>query len=87
MLNPVLKGVLEDMRSKANGVGVEIPRGLLTEIQQEARERHRTQVQEMVCNLNQEVGVWPAAEDYNEIYSLTQKVTLSHSESGLLFRC
>ena len=25
-------------------------------------------------NLNQEVRVWPAAEDFNEIYSLTQKM-------------
>jgi hypothetical protein len=74
MLSPVLNSVLEDMRSKANGVGVEVPRRLLTEIQQEARERHRTQVQEMIRNLNQEVGVWPAAEDYSEIYSLAQKM-------------
>ena len=76
MLSPILKSVLEDMRSKANGVGVEIPRSLLTEIQHEARERHRTQVQEIVRNLNQEleVGVWPAAEDFSEIYSLTQKM-------------
>ena len=74
MLGPVLKSILEDMKSKANGVGVEVPRRLLTEIQQEARERHQTQVREMIRNLNQEMGVWPAAEDYSEIYSLTQKM-------------
>ena len=74
MLGAVVRSVMEDMRGKANGVGVEVPRRLLTEIQQDARERQQTQIREVIRNLDQEVGVWPAADDYNEVYSLTQKL-------------
>ncbi len=74
MLGVIMRSVLEDMRNRANGVGVKVPRRLLTEIEQDARERHQTQVREMIHNLNQEVGVWPAAEDYSEVYSLAQKL-------------
>ena len=73
-LGSVLRNVMEDLRGKANGIGVQVPRRLLSEIQQDARQRQRTQIQEVIQNLDREVGVWPAEENYNEVSSLVQQM-------------
>ena len=74
LLGIILRSLMDDMKDKANGKGVEVPRELLTEIQHSARQQHQTKVSEILRNLGQEVGVWPAADSSSEVSSLTWKM-------------
>ena len=72
LLGIILSGLMDDMKNKANGIGVKVPRRLLTEIQQKARKQHQSQISEILSELSQDIGTWPAADDWREVYSLTQ---------------
>ena len=74
LLGIFLRGLMDDMKNKANGNGVEVPRRLLTEIQQNALQQHLTKVSEMLSNLSRDIGNWPAAHDSNEVSSLTWRL-------------
>ena len=72
LLGIILRGLMDDMKNKANGIGVEVPRRLLTEIQQNARQHHQTQISEILSKLGRDIGTWPAADDWSEVSSLTR---------------
>lgn len=74
LLGIVLRSVLDDMNEKAEGKGVEVSREMLTEIQRETRQHHQTQTVEVLRKVGQQVGVWPAADDRNEVSSVVRKM-------------
>ena len=65
----VLKSILQDLKDKGNGIGVEVPNELVRTIQQDTKLEHKTQVNNMLQNLKQQIGVWPAADDVSTISS------------------
>ena len=72
LLGIVLRSIIDDMKEKAEGKGVEVSRELLTEIQRGEHQHHQTQILDMLRNVGQQVGVWPAAEDRNEVSSMVR---------------
>ena len=65
----MLKSILQDLKDKGNGIGVEVPNELVRTIQQDTKLEHKTQVNNMLQNLKQQIGVWPAADDVSTISS------------------
>ena len=72
LLGIILRSIIDDLKEKAEGKGVEVSKELLTEIQRAEHQRHQTQILEMLRKVGQQVGVWPAAEDRNEISSMVR---------------
>ena len=62
ILGVILGGILEQMQSKASG-DVSIPPHLLRDIQAKARSENESRVQEMLSEIRENIGVWPAAQD------------------------
>ena len=74
LLGIVLRSTMDDLKEKAEGKGVEVSRDLLTEIQQATRQRHQTHITEVLRNVGQKVGVWPAADDRNKVSSMVRRM-------------
>ena len=63
-LGLILESILKDMQEKAAGRGIEVTDRMLHEIQQDSRQHQQTQVANMLRDLRRQVGVWPAADDW-----------------------
>lgn len=74
LIGIILRSILDEMKEKADGKGVEVPREMLTNIQRDAYEQHQTKVSEILLNLGREIGIWPAADNSSEISTLTWKM-------------
>ena len=74
LIGIILRSILDEMKEKADGKGVEVPREMLTSIQRDAYEQHQTRVSEILRNLDREIGTWPAADNSSEISTVTWKM-------------
>jgi hypothetical protein len=74
LIGIILQSILDQMKEKADGIGVEVPREMLTTIQRDAYQHHQTKVGEILQELSRDIGTWPAADSSNEISTLTRKM-------------
>ena len=57
----ILAGILDGMQRKANGEDFSIPRRVLQDIQSQARRENESRVEQMLRDIREKVGEWPAA--------------------------
>ena len=74
LIGIILQSILDQMKEKADGKGVEVPREMLTTIQRDAYERYQTKVGEILRQLSRDIGTWPAADNSDEVSTLTWKM-------------
>ena len=74
ILGVILGNILEDMQSKAKGEGISIPAHVLRDIQGTARRENESRVQQMLSEVREKIGVWPAAEDPSIVSRIYQKM-------------
>ena len=73
-LVPILLDIKRYLKDKADGKGLEVPTFLLTEVQQDAHQRHINTVDKILKSLDSDVGVWPAAKDQTRIASKVKTI-------------
>ena len=69
----ILNSVLEDMKNKAEGPGIQVSDQMLRDIQQPARQQ-QSKLADGLRDMKQQIGVWPAADDYSEVSSAVRAV-------------
>lgn len=74
ILGVILGGVIEDMVDKASGKGIKIPPQVLQEIQTRARRENESRIQNMLAEIKEKVGVWPAADDSATVSNFAQVI-------------
>ena len=74
VLGIILGGILEDIQSKANGEGISIPPRVIRDIQTEARRENNARVRQMLTDIREKVGVWPAAQNSTRVSEVSQAI-------------
>ena len=69
----ILNNVLKDMKKKAEGPGIQVSDQMLREVQQPARQQ-QSKLADGLREMKQQIGVWPAADDYSEVSSAVRAV-------------
>lgn len=69
----ILNSVLENMKNKAEGRGVQVSDQMLREVQQAKREQ-QSKLANALRDMKQQIGVWPAADSYSEVSSAVRAV-------------
>ncbi len=70
----MLQSILKAMKENGEGKGVTIPAELVTEIQEEAKKSHRTNVSEGLSKLKSEIGSWPTANNHFLVQSKVEEI-------------
>ena len=70
----ILGSILESMQRKANGEDFAIPPQVLRDIQSRARRENESRVQEMLREIREKIGEWPAAENSAMLSSMVQTI-------------
>ena len=70
----MLQSLLQNMREKSQGKGIEISDELLKEIQDDCRKQRHTNISAALAEMKQKVGIWPKAENRSLIRSKVDEV-------------
>ncbi|XP_064390528.1 uncharacterized protein LOC135338358 [Halichondria panicea] len=74
VLGLFLRGILKGMKEKSEGKGIVVPTELLQEIQRDALQSAKEQLQRGLNSISSDIGEWPAAEDRNTVSTEVERV-------------
>ena len=70
-----LKDIIQASKEKSENITV--PHEIVTKIQEDAQKSHTEQVVKILTDMEQNIGVWPSAGDYNAVSAACNKVQAS----------
>ena len=82
-LVPIILTTKGFLKRKADGVGLEVPTFLLTEIQQDAYQQNQDKLDNILKTIDEDVGVWPAAENPARVASTVKTIMDSKHQHRL----
>ena len=88
-LAPILHDIKRNLKDKADGKGLRVPHFLLTEVQEDARRHNQERVDNILKNLDSDIGVWPTAEDQSKVASKVKHIMdnmPSHQKHGATYQ-
>jgi len=70
----MLDSLLQNLKESSQEENIEIPKEMVTRIQNEARKEHRTNTTKVLTDMKSKLGTWPKADDYYYVQSKVEEV-------------